>query len=85
MITIPDANRRNRRDLFQETSSDRLGHFKLRGLIPGEYRIIAIDEAIDEEITDPEFVHTHESMGQTIKIEEGQSKSLMLRLSPSGD
>ncbi len=85
-----DANQksqhwRQRQDLFQGATTDLSGHFRLRGLAPGEYQVIAVDEDIDEEITDPEFISAHESEGLTIKVQEGERKSIILKLPPSSD
>ena len=77
VVAIPDPKRRERQDLYQETTTDLRGHFSLRGLNPGEYRIMALDEDIDVEITDPAFVRSHESIGDTIKVEEGERKSIV--------
>jgi hypothetical protein len=85
VISIPDLNRRERQDLYQETTTDRRGHFSLRGLASGEYQIMALDEDIDEEITDSAFVQAHESLGQAIKVGEGEHKSITLRLSVSSE
>jgi hypothetical protein len=86
VICIPDANRRERHDLYQLVSTDYRGHFSLRGLNPGEYRVFALDADVDaEEITDPEFVRTHESLGQTVNLEEGERKSIVLMLAASGN
>lgn len=43
---------------------------------------MALDEDIDVEITDPAFVSSHESIGDTIKVEEGERKSIVLKLAP---
>jgi len=85
VISIPDAKRRERQDLYQEATTDRQGHFSLRGLAPGEYQVMALDEDIDEEITDSAFVQAHESLGQAIKVDEGERKTIMLRLSASSE
>jgi hypothetical protein len=84
VVAIPDPKRRERHDLYQEATTDLRGHFSLRGLNPGEYRIMALDEDIDV-ITDPAFVSSHESMGDTIKVEEGERKSIVLKLAPPVD
>ena len=55
----------------------------MRGLSPGEYQIMALDEDIDGEITDSVFVRDHESLGETVKVEEGERKSIVLKLAPS--
>jgi protocatechuate 3,4-dioxygenase beta subunit len=83
VITIPDADRRDQRELFQVVATDRQGHFQIRGLSPGEYRVIALDEDFDEEITDPEFAQKYESLGQTIKVEEGERSTITLKLRPA--
>jgi hypothetical protein len=81
VICIPDAKRRERHDLYQQDTTDHRGEFSLRGLNPGEYRVFALDTDIDEEeMTDPEFVRAHEALGQTVKLEEGERKSLVLKL-----
>jgi hypothetical protein len=86
VIFIPDTKRRERRDLYQQIMTDHLGHFALRGLNPGEYQVFALDADVErDEITDPEFVRAHESSGQTIKIAEGEHKSIVVKLTRSGD
>jgi hypothetical protein len=86
VICIPDAKRRELRDLYQQVTTDSRGHFSLHGLTPGEYRVFALDADVDrDEITDPEFVRTHGSLGQTVKLEEGEHKSIVLKLAVSGD
>jgi len=81
VICIPDAKRRERRDLYQQDATDHRGEFRLRGLNPGEYRVFVMDADVDEEeMTDPEFVRSHEAWGQTVKLGEGERKSLVLKL-----
>jgi hypothetical protein len=62
------------------------GHFILHGLNPGEYQVFALDADVDrDETADPEFVRTHESLGKTIKLEEGEHKNIVLKLAVSSD
>ena len=83
VITIPDPKRRERQDLFYGGTTDAQGHFRLRGLNPGEYQVMALDEDIDEEVTESDFVQTHESLGQTVSIKEGEHKNIVLKLTPN--
>jgi len=86
VICFPDASRRERHDLYRVVSTDYRGRFSLYGLNPGEYRVSTLDEDFDEDkVWDPEFVHIHESSGQTVKLDEGEHKSIVLRLAASGD
>ena len=81
VVCIPDASRRKRRDIYQQVSTDRQGHFALRGLNPGEYQIFTLDDSVDD-ITDPDFVAAHEAFGQAVTLEPGERKGVVLKLSP---
>jgi hypothetical protein len=86
VIFIPDAKHRERHDLYQQVTTDHLGHFSLRGVNPGEYQVFALDADVDRDgITDPVFVRAHESLGQTINLAEGESKSVVVKLAASSD
>jgi len=84
VICLPDARHRERQDLYRAVSTDYRGRFSLYGLNPGEYHVFTLDEDVDE-VWDPEFVHVHESSGQTVKLDEGEHKRIVLRLAASGD
>jgi len=83
VVCIPDASRRKRRDIYQQVQTDQQGHFALRGLNPGEYQVLALDDT-DGDITDPEFVRTHEALGQSVKLGTGERKGIVLKLAAEG-
>jgi protocatechuate 3,4-dioxygenase beta subunit len=77
VVCVPDAPRRTRRDIYQQVQTDRQGHFALRGLNPGEYQVFTLEDTA-EDITDPEFVRAHEALGQTVKLEPGERKGIVV-------
>jgi len=79
VVCIPDASRRARRDIYQQVQTDRQGHFDLRGLNSGEYQVFTLEDDA-ENITDPEFIHTHEALGQSVKLDPGERKGVVLKL-----
>ena len=79
VVCIPDANRRKRRDIYQQVTTDRQGHFAVRGLNPGEYQVFTLDDPADD-ITDPDFVVAHEALGQTVTLNAGEHKEIVLKL-----
>ena len=85
VVLIPDANRR-RRDLYQQAESDQHGHFKLRGLNPGGYTLMALDDPEGDfyDFRSPEFLKAHEGAGQTLHVDEGDHKSIVLKVESSG-
>ena len=79
VVCIPDASRRKRRDIYQQVTTDRQGHFSMRGLNPGEYQVFTLDDPADD-ITDPDFVAGHEASGQSVTVEAGERKGVVLKL-----
>jgi Carboxypeptidase regulatory-like domain len=79
VVCIPDASRRKRRDIYQLVQTDHQGHFALRGLNPGEYQVFTLDDPA-EDISDPDFVSAHEALGQSVQLEPGEHKAIVLKL-----
>jgi Carboxypeptidase regulatory-like domain len=79
VVCIPDASRRKRRDVYQQVQTDRQGHFALRGLNPGEYQVFTLDDAADD-ISDPDFVSEHQALGQSVQLDPGERKAIVLKL-----
>jgi len=79
VVCIPDAGRRMRHDIYQQVTTDSQGHFTMRGLNPGEYRVFTLDDPADD-ITQPDFVRAHEALGQTVTLEPGERKGVVLKL-----
>lgn len=79
VVCVPDASRRKRREIYQQVTTDSRGHFAMRGLNPGEYQVFTLDDPTDD-ITDPDFVAAHEALGQTVKLDPGERKGVVLKL-----
>jgi len=79
VVCIPDANRRKRREIYQQVKTDRHGHFAIRGLNAGEYQVFTLEDAVDN-ITDPDFVSTHEALGQSVQLGPAEHKAVTLKL-----
>ena len=86
VFIAPSGNASARRDLYQFARTDNRGHFSLTGLSPGAFVLIAADDDPDQtDPMDPQFVHTHESLGKSIQLKEGEHQSVELKLAPSND
>ncbi len=79
IVCIPDAARRKRHDIYQQVQTDQRGYFSLRGLNAGEYQVFALDDA-PFYITDHDFVSAHDGQGETVTVEAGERKSIVLKL-----
>jgi carboxypeptidase family protein len=86
VVIAPSDDGSQRRDLYGWRATDSRGHFSLKGLNPGEFRLFAVDEDPDQtDLFDPEFIHTHESLGKSVQLKEGEHQSVELKLVPSGN
>jgi carboxypeptidase family protein len=86
VVIAPSADGSQRRDLYHMTTTDYRGHFSLTGLNPGEFLLFAVDEdQVETDLLDPEFIHTHESLGKSVQLKEGEHQSVELKLVPPSD
>jgi protocatechuate 3,4-dioxygenase beta subunit len=79
VLDVPSAGHRNRTDLYQQDTTDELGHFSLRGLNPGKYTVLAFDE-LQADVRDPEFLKSYEDRGEHVQLDEGARTSIVVKL-----
>jgi hypothetical protein len=84
VIALPsDPKLRKRIDLMQKTTADQLGHFKLRGVRPGEYIVFALEDAQQQPFMEDAFLKQDSSQTQTVKAEAGAKQKLELQVIPA--
>jgi hypothetical protein len=59
---------------------DQDGRFKITGLPPGEYHIVAIDYVDPNEWTEPDYLERMRSKATSVTIGEGETKSVDLKI-----
>jgi hypothetical protein len=82
VVLVPDAARRNRFDLYRSTSTDTAGHFHVEGLPPGDYRVFAWTDVESGAWQDSEFLRQFEDRGRAVRITEGGTSNVELRVIP---
>ena len=82
---LPNASsaRGYRTDMHQTILTDASGHFQLRGLPPGDYKIFAWEDADKDAIMDLDFVRGYEEKGTRLEIGDGEKKSIELSVIPA--
>ncbi len=85
VVAVPEGARREHQQYYSVATSDQTGHYTLKGLVPGEYRIYALDQVESGAYQDPEFMKPFESKGEKTHIEENGKQSLQLKLISTGE
>jgi hypothetical protein len=78
VVLVPDEPRRNQARLFKEKTTDQYGHFDLRGIAPGDYKLFGWNEVEQGAWEDPDFLKPFEGKGEKVTLGEGETKSVNL-------
>jgi hypothetical protein len=68
---------------YKTTDTDQNGHFSVKGVAPGEYKIYAWEDIEDGAYQDPDFMKPHESAGQAVSIKDGAHETVQLKAIPA--
>ena len=78
VVLVPEPSRRTQSTLFKEQTTDQYGHFEVRGIAPGDYKLFSWEEAESGAWEDPEFLKPFEAKGEKIMLQEGDQKTVNL-------
>ena len=77
---VPEPKLRHRRDLYITDTTNQQGHYVLRGLRPGSYRLYALDEVDPGAIYSSDFLKPFEDMGESLNVKEKDAVSKDLQV-----
>jgi len=80
-VLIPDR-RRDRTDLYKTATTDETGHFTIRGIPPGDYKVFAWDGLEEFGYYDSDLIRLFEQKGTPVRIVESAKESLEMRIIP---
>jgi len=82
VVIVPAANRRHNPAAFQTAIADQAGLFSVRGLLPGEYTVLAWDDIEAGVYRNPEFLKDYEHRGVKATVDRGGRSVVDIRLIP---
>lgn len=83
VVLVPDSDHRTQTSLFNMTATDQNGHFKIKGITPGKYKLFAWESIEPGQYEDPDFLKSAESSGTAIEFEESAHATQALKLLPA--
>ena len=78
VVLIPDN--RDRMDLYKTATSDQSGHFIIRGIAPGDYKLFAWEDIENNAYFDPDFMRRSESSGKPVRVTESSKQFLNMQI-----
>jgi len=78
VATFPSSGKFGRPDSYQTAKTDAKGSFLLRGLNPGEFTVVALENSQDARTA--EFYQKYGSQGLNVSVGEGEKKNVTLTL-----
>jgi len=82
-VLVPDRDR-DRRELFKVATTDQNGHFTMKGIPPGLYRVFAWEELEQFAYFDPEILRRYEAQAKTVTISESSKSAVQVKVIPAG-
>jgi len=70
---------------YRSAATDGEGHFQIKGLTPGNYKLFAFEEFDPQSIQDPEFLRPFEQAGIPVTLREGTNPLQKLSLIPAAN
>ena len=85
VVAVPDESKRQFARLYKAERTDQNGAFSLHGLVPGKYKLFSWSSVEEGAWEDEDFLKPFEEKGETVEVQEGDRKSLELKLIASKD
>jgi hypothetical protein len=82
-VLIPDRQH-DRRDLYRTAISDQNGHFLMRTVVPGDYKLFAWEDIEPFAYNDPEVLRKYEELGVSVKVSESSKLTVEAKMIPAG-
>ena len=82
VVAVPEEKFRKIPERFLVGATDQNGQFAIRGVAPGSYTLYAWRDLEDGIWRDPDFLKSQEANGQSLRVGEGSSQKVMLKISP---
>jgi protocatechuate 3,4-dioxygenase beta subunit len=77
-VLVPEQAHRGQMQMYKVATTDQYGHFELRGIPPGDYKLFSWDQVENGAWQDPEFLKPFEEKGEEVKLQEGDQKTINL-------
>ena len=80
VVLVPEGPRKESDRYYSVTSTDQTGHFTLKNLTPGEYRVYSFDNIENGAYMDPEWMLPYQGKGERVSLKDSGHETVTLKL-----
>jgi Carboxypeptidase regulatory-like domain len=85
VVLVPAGSRHGQSRFFKRAITDASGHFTMKGVIPGDYKVLALDGVDRSSMNDPDYLEQFEDRGESVHLQEGGVQDVRLNTISAGD
>jgi hypothetical protein len=79
VVSFPASGKSGRPDAYQTDKTEAGGHFLLRGIMPGAYVVVGVEE-LQSDPRNADFIAKYADKGVRVDLDEGEKKSVTVNL-----
>ena len=84
VVLVPEVAKREQFQLYKTVDTDQYGHFDLRGIPPGDYKIFSWEDVESDAWQDPEFLKPFETKGESVSLHDDDHKKINVTVIRAG-
>jgi large repetitive protein len=85
VVLIPEGIRKTQPRYYRQLTTDQSGRFSMRGIIPGDYRVLAFEDLERGAYLNPDFLQRFEDSGESVQLQEGANLNVRLDVIPASE
>ncbi len=83
VVLLPQGSRAGQWRYARRANTDQSGRFSMKGIIPGDYRVLAFQAVERGLLSDPDFLARFEDRGESVHVREGDTLNVSLDAVPA--
>lgn len=85
VVLIPEGGRRAQTRYYKQSMTDQSGRFVMRGIVPGDYMVLAFEDLERGAYLNPDFLQQFEDRGESVHLQEGGYLNVRLDVIPASE
>ena len=78
VVLIPQGTHGSQFRFYKRSTTDQSGRFSIKGIVPGDYKVLALEGFERGPLADPDFLQQFEDRGEAVHLQEGGTVNVSL-------